>query len=277
MPRKQEYPTEIDNYIIKQSNRPHKWLQEHINKKFGVLLPLETIRSKKRRWNCLTDLDGLKRQAIEYIRHNYLQCSDKELAIRLENKLNRKFSTSFVKNIRLKHYWFKPVVIKGLTVKEIRICPNCGTEIKITCRNPNQKFCCTDCASKYHRINTYKRHLKNTTPEEVKAFMKEWTGFTKRVMYENRYSLTRQDLDDIKAEYYGIIPSIISGLKNKGYTRRQHVKGYIAKAIRNLIFKKLRKVIDMERNEIKFNNIDEDDNREDFFSYLVYNRNKEAS
>lgn len=72
MPRKQECPTEIDNYIIKQSNRPHKWLQEHINKKFGVLLPLETIRSKKRRWNCLTDLDSLKKQATEYIRHNYL-------------------------------------------------------------------------------------------------------------------------------------------------------------------------------------------------------------
>ena len=32
MPKKQECPTEIDNYIIKQSNRPHKWIQEHINK-----------------------------------------------------------------------------------------------------------------------------------------------------------------------------------------------------------------------------------------------------
>lgn len=273
MGRHKQPPTKIDNYIMKQGSRPHKWLQEHIEKKFGVLLPLHTIRSKKRRWNCQTNFDKLKKQATEYIRHSYKYYSDNEIATKLENKLNRKFSSSYVRQIRRKHHWFKPILKKGLTVKEIRICPECGNEIEINCRNPNQKFCCIDCVRKYRRKQTYKRHLSNTTPYEVKAFFKEWMAFSKRVMYENRYCLTINDLEDIESEYFGLIPSIISGLKINGYTRQQWIKGYIAKAIRNLIFKKLRKVIDRRHNEVSFDSTKED-NREDYFSFVVYNKNK---
>lgn len=263
----EEIKNKIKQYVKLHHRKEHNWLQEHINKKFNIMVNLNTIRTWKRTMGCLTNEKQIKRQWVEYIRNNWKNKTDKELQENIVNKFGRNVSEGCIKKLRLKHHWFRhnPMTVKrGLTVKEIRICPNCGKEIKITCRNPNQKYCCKMCVAEYSRKNTYQRHLNNTTPTEVKTFMKTWLAFSKKVMYENRYSLTKYDLEDIQSEYYGIIPSIISGLKLRKLTREQHVKGYIAKAIRHLIFKKLRKTIDISKHEaIRF----DDYERSDFIDY----------
>lgn len=248
-----EKKEQIKKYIKLQHRKSHKWLQEHIHAKFGETINLNTIRTWKRGMGCLTNKKDIKKDWVNYIRVNYLNYSDKELAERLYNKFQRPISSQTVKAIRHKKKMYRPVKL-GYTVKEIRLCKNCGKEINITCRNPNQTFCCRDCCAKYSSKETYKKYREVATNEKIKEFYLKWLHFSKKVLSDKKRSLTALDLDDVYSEYMAIIPSLIYGIEKNNYTKRERQKTYIAVAIDNLIKKKLRKRIEIEKFEY---NIDE--------------------
>lgn len=238
----------IKSYIKLQHRKPHRWLQEHIQAKFGETINLNTIRTWKRELNCLTNRKDIKKDWLNYIRLNYLKYSDKELAERLYNKFQRPISSYTVKSIRQKKRFYRPVKL-GYTIKEIRLCKNCGKEIKITLRNPNQRFCCRDCVAIYSSKQTYKKYREVATNEKIKEFYLKWLHFSRKVLSDKKRSLTALDLDEVYSEYMAIIPSLIYGIEKNNYTKRERQKTYIAVAIDNLVKKKLRKRINIEKFE----------------------------
>lgn len=240
---------QIKKYIKFQHRKPHRWLQEHIQTKFGETINLNTIRTWKRELNCLTNRRDIKRDWVNYIRQNYLKYTDKELAERLFNKFQREICVATVKRIRLKHHWYRSNKKTGLTIKEKRKCLNCGREINITCRNPNQIYCCRDCVTKYSSKKTYKKYREVATNEKIKEFYLEWLHFSRKVLSDKKRSLTALDLDEVYSEYMAIIPSLIYGIEKNKYTKCERQKTYIAVAIDNLVKKKLRKRINIEKFE----------------------------
>ena len=192
-------------------------------------------------------MKGCRADWIKYIRANYLKHSDKELAVILTNKFKRPVSYFEVIRLRKKYLCFRPK--KYRTVREIRKCLYCGADIKITCRNPKQKFCRLSCFHKYSVNNTNKRNLE-IAPDKVKHFLKEWYPFINKVILDNKGSLHFQDVEEVKSDCIQQIPSLIYWLEQHNYSSKQHIKGYIAKAVNNCIRRKLKKVIQIQNNEI---------------------------
>ena len=240
--------SDICNYIRLQHRKPYKWLQEHIKSKFNVEINGSTIRTWKRNIGCLTDRKSCRQDWISYIRQNYLKFSDKELAERLINKFQRPIVASTIKKIRHKYHFYKPVPKPYRTVKEVRKCLNCGNDIKITWRNPNQKYCCRECAFTHRMKINHQRNMTVASPDKVKSFFQEYLHFSKKVLYDNKMSLNSLEREEVYTDYISQIPSIIYWLKTNNYTHRQHIKGYIAKTMRNCIFRKMRKKIEYEKN-----------------------------
>lgn len=245
-----EIKLKIIDYIKINHRQTHLWLKEHIAKKFGVEINPNTIRTWKRLNNCLTDRKGCQADWIKYIRANYLKHSDKELATILINKFKRPVSYLTVRHLRKKYLCFRPKPKKYRTVKEVRKCLYCGSDIKITCRNPKQKFCRLSCFHKYSVNNTNKRNLEIATPDKVKTFFKEWYSFINKVIFENKGSLHFQDVEEVKSDCIQQIPSLVYWLEQHNYKSKQRINGYIAETVKNCIRRKLKKVIQIQNNEI---------------------------
>lgn len=250
---------EIENYIKLQHRQTSKWLQEHIKAKFGCEVPLGTIRDWKSKLKVNTNRKDIRKDWERYIRLHYLKYSDKELAERLFNKFQRPCSVNTVKKIRLKYHLWKLKRKSYRTVKEIRKCLNCGKDIKITCDNPEQKFCCRICYEEYSRKKTHARNMADLDNKMVEEFLLEYTAFAKKVLYDNKGSLDYLDVEDVYSDYVMNIPSILYGIKKHKYTG-QKLKGYIATAMKNCIRKKLQKRI-VEQSELSLDLWNEDKER----------------
>lgn len=242
--------SEICNYIKLQHRKPYKWLQEHIKNKFNIEINGSTIRTWKRRVGCLTDRKSCRQDWITYIRQNYLKFSDKELAERLINKFQRPIVASTIKKIRHKYHLYRPIPKPYRTVKEVRKCLNCGKEIKITCRNPNQKYCCRECFYKYQMKENHKKHMTVATPDKVKSFFNEYLHFSKKVLSANKMSLNALELDEVYSYYISQIPSIIYWLDKHKFKQRQHRKGYIAKVIKLAVYRKMNEKQKWEKHNV---------------------------
>lgn len=244
-----EQKQKIIDYIKINHSQTYIWLQNHIVKKFGVEINGNTIRTWKRQYNCLTNRPKCKVEWIKYIRANWCKHSDKKLAQILICKFNRSISYHTVRHIRHKYLCYRPKRPHYRTVKEVRKCLYCGNEIKITCRNPKQKFCCKKCYYMYRSRNTNKRNLEIATPDKVKQFFKDWYPFINRICYDKKGSLHINDIEEVLSDCISQIPSMIYWLDKHKYTSRQHIKGYIAKTVINCIKRKQRKVIPIQKNE----------------------------
>ena len=251
---------EIDNYIKLHHRQTDKWLYEHIKIKFNVEIPLGTLRDWKSRLKSNTNRAAIRKDWERYIRLHYLKYSDKELAERLINKFQRPITACTVKRIRLKFHLYHPVRKHYRTVKAVRKCLNCGKDIKITCDNPNQKFCCKICLGEYNRKKTHKRNMADLDNKRVEEFLFEWTDFSKKVLYDNKGSLDWLDVEDVYSDYMMQIPSILYWIKQHGYTHKQHIKGYIAQTMKNCIRRKLKKRI-VEQAELSIDLYNEEKER----------------
>lgn len=251
----------IIKYIKLQHRQTCYWLQEHILKKFAVEINPNTIRTWKRQNNCLTNRKQCKKDWIEHIRNNYLKYSDKELAEILKNKFQRDITYHTVKHIRLKYHFYKPKKTYYRTIKEVRKCLNCSKDIKITCRNPHQKFCCCECSYIYQKKQYHERNMSVVTPIKIKNFINEYFGFSKKIIYENvkYYCLNGNDYDDLYSYYIEQIPSLLYHFNNKIKTK-QGRKNYIAACIKNLSKKRY-----IQKEKWKENNVNiEDLSQKDF-------------
>lgn len=250
----------IQDYIRLQHRQTCTWLQEHIKSKFDYDISEQKIRNWKHDMNCNTNREAIRKDWERYIRLHYLKYNDKEMAERLINKFQRPIAAYTVKRIRLKFHLWKPKRTKYRTVKEVRKCLNCGREIKITCDNPNQKFCCKICLGEYNRKKTHARNMADLDNKRVEEFLFEWTDFSKKILYDNKGSLDWLDLEDVYSDYMMQIPSILYWIKQHGYTHKQHIKGYIAQTMKNCIRRKLKKRI-VEQAELSIDLYNEDKER----------------
>ena len=234
-------------YIKLHHRQTYTWLHEHIKRKLKILVNADTIKTWKIRYNCLTDRKKIREDWVKYIRLHWKKQTDKELAVNLKNKFKRDISPYTVAHIRAEHRWYRPIK-KGYTVREIRKCLNCGTDIKITHKNKNQKFCCTRCAYTYRAKQNNKRNMSVVTSDKVSIFLRDWTRFAKKVIYDRGYGLNSLEKDEVFTDFIGQIPSLIYFLETKKITRSQHQRNYIATSIKNLINKKLSRKIEWDKN-----------------------------
>lgn len=231
----QEDKENVLKYIRFQHRQTDSWLHEHIKKKFGFDIPKGTIRYYKCKIDGgNTNRASCRRDWLNFIRKNYKSYTDKEMAKLLKDKFQRDISWMHVKKLRIKHHLLKPRTQGKYTVKEIRKCLVCGKDIKITCRNPKQKYCSMDCVHKAQR--TDKRNLAVCSEDMINSFIKKYSNFAKAVIYQNRETLSNMDCEDLYSDYLFIVPSLVYGARK--YTEEKHIRGYIAKAIKNLILKK---------------------------------------
>ena len=232
---------QIIKYIKLQHRKPDTWLKEHIFKKFGFIMNSNTVRQWKRKNNCLTNKRAWHKDVIKFLMKNYLKYSNKELAELIANKFHRPITESGVKQLKTKYRLIgrkQKVNKKGLTVKEIRICPNCGKEIKITCKCLKKKFCCKECAGQYHIKKTDERNKTVATSEKIKAFIKEWELFVRKIIQIYKDDLDIISCDEIYGDYLTQVPSIIYHLDRLRITKNYQIKGYLAGAIKNCILRK---------------------------------------
>lgn len=242
---------DIERYIAKNHEKSCTQLQREISERFNKVINPTTIRSSKRRQGCLSDLKSIRQKQVDYIRNHFKIYDDKTLAENLTLKYGRAITHHVVKKIRGQFKFYRGPKT-GWTVKEVRTCPYCGNSIKITHKNPNQKFCSRDCASTWHRLNTYKKYRQVATDSQAKKFLKDWDGFVNKVIKDNCKGLVANCQDDIYEDYLYAIPSLIWGLSLKEEPSNAYKRCYIAKAIRHLIIKKYRELKTQNDNQVSY-------------------------
>lgn len=225
---------DVAEFIKTHNSRSQTWLQEHIKKELGKFINLNTIRSAKRQFHCLTKWEKLRASMIPFIKENYNVLSDEELALILSDKIQRNISSYLIARIRQENDLFRET---GLTVKEIRLCRQCHKPITITCRKPYQVFCCPDCFYKYTKLKYAKRNQEVATPEKVKEFLKEYTGYVYRIISLFGSGLTAGEKDEVHADFLENIPYILYAFSKKEGNDLMR-KGYIKTAIKHFIYKK---------------------------------------
>lgn len=249
-----EEKEKVIKYIKLQHRQTGTWLQEHIKSKFGYDIPASTIRYYKCTNACNTNRKACREDWLNFIRKHYRHYTDKQMAKLLKDKFQRNITAQHVKKLRLEHNLWRPHSKGRYTVREVRKCINCGKAIKITCQNPDQKYCCLDCFHAYVRKTTWKRNLSVMTTDKFTAFHNTWDKFVKRIMYDAKGSLSTLDLEEVYTDYIRNIPSLIYWIETHKL-RHAHQRSYIAKAVRNIVNAKLYKRIAIDENEVSIEDV----------------------